>query len=162
MCTLISVGATFGSCMTLWVEEHMYKFTEHLHLTFDFPEITSSATLNSIIDFAPIVYYRISYPSSTMADTEYQEEAPSGEVTQDEYTSRTGQKDANVPVQDNNAPIEDPIDPATADSDQQLGMSALNNRMHLALRADSSAFGDTRHYRKLIVYISERRRRCNR
>ena len=59
-----------------------------------------------------------------MSDQEYKEEVPSGEVTQDEYTSRTGQKMANNAVQDDNAPVEDPIDPATADSEEQLGTSA--------------------------------------
>ena len=57
-----------------------------------------------------------------MADKEYQPETTTGEATQDDYVSRTGQKQANNPVQDDNAPVEDPIDPATADSDEQLGM----------------------------------------
>ena len=59
-----------------------------------------------------------------MAENEYKPETTE-EVTQDEYISRTGQKQANNPVQDDKAPIEDPIDPATADSDEQLGMTSL-------------------------------------
>ncbi|TKA80463.1 hypothetical protein B0A49_00847 [Cryomyces minteri] len=35
-----------------------------------------------------------------------------------DYTSRTGQSE--VPVQSDSAPVEDPIDPATADSDETL------------------------------------------
>lgn len=42
-------------------------------------------------------------------------------TTQDDYASRPGQKDV-VPVQSDNAEVEDPIDEETADSDQQLGM----------------------------------------
>ena len=50
-------------------------------------------------------------------------DGPSGTDTQqNEYTSRTGQKQAPVPVQDDADPVEDPIDSATADSDQQLSM----------------------------------------
>lgn len=43
-------------------------------------------------------------------------------TTQNDYVSRTGQKDT-VPVQSDDAPVEDPIDEETADSDKQLGMS---------------------------------------
>ena len=43
-----------------------------------------------------------------------------GVDTQDDsYVSRTGQ--STIPVQKDSAAVEDPIDPATADSDQQLG-----------------------------------------
>ncbi|KAF2167212.1 hypothetical protein M409DRAFT_22641 [Zasmidium cellare ATCC 36951] len=47
------------------------------------------------------------------------EQAPDGLATENEYTSRTGQK-SHIPVQSDDATVEDPIDPATADSDQQL------------------------------------------
>jgi hypothetical protein len=48
---------------------------------------------------------------------------PSGTDTQqNDYTSRTGQKQAPVPVQNDQDEVEDPIDAKTADSDQQLGM----------------------------------------
>ena len=43
----------------------------------------------------------------------------------DEYVSRTGQKQAEVPVQSDNDVVEDPIDAQTADSDAQLRKSAL-------------------------------------
>lgn len=49
-------------------------------------------------------------------------EVPTGEVADNDYTSRTGQKDAPVPVQSDNDAVEDPIDGNTADSDAQLGM----------------------------------------
>ena len=57
-----------------------------------------------------------------MADAEYKDDAPTNEVTSNEYVSRTGQKEANNPVQADTDTVEDPIDPATADSDAQLGM----------------------------------------
>lgn len=38
-----------------------------------------------------------------------------------DYKSRTGQH--HIPVQSDNAPVSDPIDPATADSDETLGTS---------------------------------------
>lgn len=37
----------------------------------------------------------------------------------DDYTTQGG----DIPVQDDNAPVEDGVDAATADSDAQLGMS---------------------------------------
>jgi hypothetical protein len=39
---------------------------------------------------------------------------------QNDYESRTGQKD-HIPVQKDEAGVEDPIDPNVADSDEQLG-----------------------------------------
>ena len=41
--------------------------------------------------------------------------------TDDSYASRTGQ--SQIPVQKDDAPVEDPIDAATADSDETLRMS---------------------------------------
>ena len=38
-----------------------------------------------------------------------------------DYQSRNGQSE--IPVQKDDAPVEDPFDPATADSDETLGMS---------------------------------------
>ena len=53
-------------------------------------------------------------------------EGPSGTDTQqDDYTSRTGQKQAPVPVQDDADPVDDPIDADVADSDQQLSTILL-------------------------------------
>lgn len=46
--------------------------------------------------------------------------APGGVATDNDYTSRTGQKD-HIPVQKDEDTVEDPIDAETADSDQQLG-----------------------------------------
>lgn len=44
---------------------------------------------------------------------------PQGDVMDNDYKSRTGQ--SHIPVQGDEKPVEDPIDPATADSDEQLG-----------------------------------------
>ena len=62
------------------------------------------------------------------ADDQYEQindqvsgEAPSGDVADDGYTSRTGQKTGPVPVQNDAAPVENPINPDTADSDEALG-----------------------------------------
>ncbi|KJX92297.1 hypothetical protein TI39_contig5875g00011 [Zymoseptoria brevis] len=46
-------------------------------------------------------------------------EVPSGSVTNDDYVSRPGQKDT-IPVQSDDAGVEDPIDAETADSDATL------------------------------------------
>jgi hypothetical protein len=47
------------------------------------------------------------------------QEIPTGEFQDNEYQSRTGQSE--IPVQADDKPVEDPIDPDTADSDAQLG-----------------------------------------
>ena len=64
------------------------------------------------------------------ADDQYEQQndivggdVPPGDAGDDDYKSRTGQ--SHIPVQSDKAPVEDPIDPATADSDETLGMSAL-------------------------------------
>lgn len=48
-------------------------------------------------------------------------DAPAGDAADNDYVSRPGQAQAGVPVQSDNAAVEDPIDGATADSDAQLG-----------------------------------------
>ena len=60
------------------------------------------------------------------ADDQYEQandavsgDVPSGDVQDNDYASRTGQSE--IPVQKDSAPVEDPIDPATADSDKMLG-----------------------------------------
>ena len=60
------------------------------------------------------------------ADDQYEQandtvggDVPAGDATDNDYTSRTGQSE--IPVQRDEAPVEDPIDPATADSDATLG-----------------------------------------
>ncbi|KAK3110406.1 hypothetical protein LTR53_014407 [Teratosphaeriaceae sp. CCFEE 6253] len=62
--------------------------------------------------------------SNTMAKDDQAQlpnDAPAGTGASDnEYVSRTGQKQAPVPVQKDEDPVEDPIDPATADSDATL------------------------------------------
>jgi len=52
-------------------------------------------------------------------------DAPAGDAQDNDYVSRTGQKQGPIPVQSNNDAVEDPIDGATADSDEQLGMSLI-------------------------------------
>ena len=47
------------------------------------------------------------------------QDIPTGEVQDNEYQSRPGQSE--IPVQTDDKPVEDPIDPDTADSDAQLG-----------------------------------------
>lgn len=54
------------------------------------------------------------------------------DTNQNDYTSRTGQKQAPVPVQSDNDPIEDPIDADTANSDEQLGMFTTYTHHHTA------------------------------
>lgn len=52
------------------------------------------------------------------ANDEYKEENVSGAQDND-YVSRPGQSE--IKVQSDSASVEDPIDPAIADSDEQLG-----------------------------------------
>ncbi|KAL8706052.1 MAG: hypothetical protein Q9201_000874 [Fulgogasparrea decipioides] len=59
------------------------------------------------------------------ADDQYEQQndvtggnVPSGTKVDNDYVSRTGQ--SQIPVQKDEAPVEDPINPATADSDQTL------------------------------------------
>ena len=47
---------------------------------------------------------------------------PAGDSKDNDYVSRTGQ--STIPVQKDEAPVEDPIDPATADSDETLGKTS--------------------------------------
>ncbi|KAF8857837.1 hypothetical protein BDZ45DRAFT_674447 [Acephala macrosclerotiorum] len=62
------------------------------------------------------------------ADDQYEEaindqvsgDAPAGDAQDNDYISRTGQKQGPIPVQSDNDAVEDPIDGATADSDEQL------------------------------------------
>lgn len=66
------------------------------------------------------------------ADDQYEQQndrvtddAPSGDYQDNDYALRSDQKGGPVPVtSDSN--VEDPIDPATADSDETLGMSATS------------------------------------
>jgi hypothetical protein len=48
-------------------------------------------------------------------------DVPAGDAQDNDYVSRPGQKDGPVPVQSDSAGIDDPIDEANADSDEQLG-----------------------------------------
>ena len=60
------------------------------------------------------------------ADDQYEQQndvsggdVPAGDAQDNDYKSRTGQH--HIPVQGDDAPVNDPIDPATADSDETLG-----------------------------------------
>ena len=60
------------------------------------------------------------------ADDQYEQkndvvggDIPAGDAKDNDYTSRSGQYE--IPVQKDEAPVEDPIDPASADSDETLG-----------------------------------------
>jgi len=66
---------------------------------------------------------------SASADDTYEQQndatgghVPAGDAVDNDYASRTGQ--SAIPVQKDEKPVEDPIDPATADSDQTLGTSS--------------------------------------
>lgn len=55
-------------------------------------------------------------------------EGPTVDEGDNDYASRGGQ--SQIPVQKDEAPVEDPIDPATADSNAQLGNSARHAYMN--------------------------------
>lgn len=64
------------------------------------------------------------------ADDQYEQQndrtggdVPAGDSIDNDYKSRTGQ--SHIPVQSDTAPVEDPIDPVTADSDETLGIDSL-------------------------------------
>ncbi|KAK3167305.1 hypothetical protein OEA41_010432 [Lepraria neglecta] len=59
------------------------------------------------------------------ADDQYEQQndmtsgdVPAGDSMNNDYQSRTGQSE--IPVQKDDAPVEDSVDPATADSDETL------------------------------------------
>jgi hypothetical protein len=56
---------------------------------------------------------------STMSANDQYDQAPAGDAGDNDYVSRTGQSE--IPVQKDEAPIEDPYNTASADSDEQLG-----------------------------------------
>ncbi|KAH9224529.1 hypothetical protein DL95DRAFT_378160, partial [Leptodontidium sp. 2 PMI_412] len=47
-------------------------------------------------------------------------DVPQGDVQNNDYVSRPGQKDSGIPVQSDDAPVESGIDAEVADSDKQL------------------------------------------
>ncbi len=65
------------------------------------------------------------------ADDQYEQmndqvtgDVPAGDAQDNDYVSRTGQKQGPIPVQSDNDRVEDPINAGTADSDEQLGKSS--------------------------------------
>ena len=80
---------------------------------------------------------------SSDADAQYeaqndvtQGDVPAGDSIDNDYQSRTGQ--SHIPVQRDDAPVEDPIDPDTADSDEQLGKLACSST-HFRIWTDGNA-----------------------
>lgn len=74
------------------------------------------------------IYNTIMSSSEQQADAQYEQQnnyaggdVPAGDKGDNDYVSRTGQ--SQIPVQSDQAGVEDPIDPASADSDQTLRMS---------------------------------------
>ena len=67
-----------------------------------------------------------------------EDDIPQGDAKDNEYVSRTGQSE--IPVQKDEAPVEDPIDPATADTDEQLGSSIISSTHFLNSLFSSSFF----------------------
>lgn len=63
-----------------------------------------------------------------MTKVDVPSDVPNGDVQDSSYVSRSGQKDP-IPVQRDDAPVKDNIDPAIADTDEQLGraISILNS-----------------------------------
>lgn len=112
-------------------EKHK-RFTNHecihylKHSPYAFPRVQPAVTRSS---------HKRSIMSS--ADDQYEQQndvtggdVPSGSKIDNDYASRTGQY--QIPVQKDEAPVADPINPDTADSDQTLGMFS---------RASSSMYG---------------------
>jgi hypothetical protein len=82
--------------------------------------------LLSIIPIIHLLPYSTSIPLPThtiIMSAEYTPETSTGVAADNDYASRTGQSE--IPVQKDEAAIEDPIDPDTADSDKVLGMYHL-------------------------------------
>jgi hypothetical protein len=67
------------------------------------------------------------------ADEQYeaQNEIPNGDSTNNAYASRAGQSE--VPVINDDAPVEDPIEHTTADSDESLGVLASPSHLTIVL-----------------------------
>ena len=61
-------------------------------------------------------------------------DGPAGDRMDNDYTSRSGQKNSTVPVQEDTDAVEDPIDPATADSDETLSTLHLFSPLPLITR----------------------------
>ena len=64
-------------------------------------------------------------------------------ATQDDYVSRTGQKQSSIPVQSDSDNVVDPIDADTADSDAQLGTQYTLSTLQLWLANISPAKDDS-------------------
>lgn len=85
---------------------------------------------------------------SASADDQYEQQndqvsgdVPAGDAADNDYVNRPGQS-GPVPVQKDDAPIDDPIDPDTADSDETLSMLnhpvTSNSSLTTLLEADDT------------------------
>lgn len=79
------------------------------------------------------------------ADDQYEQQndvvtgdVPAGDSKDDGYVSRTGQK-THIPVQKDSDPVEDPIDPANADSDQTLGKTIIRSSLFMYSQTETEA-----------------------
>lgn len=95
----------------------IHRFAHLKHYFFILQIHTSTFLNNQQSTFRPSKLFN----TTTEIMSSY-DEAPSADVADNDYVSRPGQKDT-VPVQSDDAPVEDPVDSETADSDQQLGTS---------------------------------------
>lgn len=75
------------------------------------------------------------------ADDQYEQkndptggDVPAGDAMDNDYTSRVGQKQAPVPVQADTDEVADPIDPATADSDETLGSYPTHSNIPVTMQ----------------------------
>ncbi|KAJ9629067.1 uncharacterized protein PV06_02216 [Exophiala oligosperma] len=73
------------------------------------------------------------------------EGASGADTTQNDYKSRTGQ--SHIPVQNDEAPVEDPIDPNNADSDEQLARDDTD-AIDQGNIVDERTRGATKNYRE--------------
>jgi len=62
-----------------------------------------------------------------MSTKREQDDIPDGQAKDNTYVSHG---ESHIPVQKDEAPVEDPIDPATADTDEQLGKSLFTAALH--------------------------------
>lgn len=102
-------------------EKHK-RFTDHDNINYFDHSSYALLRVHSANSISPLNRFIMS-----SADDQYEQQndvtggdVPSGSKIDNDYASRTGQY--QIPVQKDEAPVADPINPDTADSDQTLGM----------------------------------------
>lgn len=91
-----SVSARLGRCVSASLSSTRYQYhspAQHIH-TIDATPLSDNMSANDV---------------------------PEGVVSDNDYVSRTGQKDANIPVTSDNEVVENDVSRDQADSDAQLG-----------------------------------------